>query len=34
MLEGEAADRGGGLRVEEDEQAGDPVNGAEGVVVQ
>jgi hypothetical protein len=27
------ADRGGGLRVEEDEQAGDPVDGVEGVIV-
>src|SRR5262249_3520874 len=33
MLEGEAADRGGGLRVEEHEQAGDPVDGVDGVVV-
>ena len=34
MLEGEAADRGGGLCVEEHEQAGDPVDGIDGMVVQ
>ena len=33
MLEGEAADRGGGLRVEEHKQASDPVDGVEGVIV-
>ena len=34
LLEGEAADRGGPLGVEENEQAGDAVPGFEGVVVQ
>jgi hypothetical protein len=33
MLEGQAADRGGGLCVEEHEQARDPVDGVDGVVV-
>jgi hypothetical protein len=33
MFEGEAADRGWGLCVEEHEQAGDPVDGVDGVVV-
>ena len=34
MLEGEAADRGGGLCVEEHEQPGDPVDGVDSVVVE
>jgi len=34
MVEGEAADRGWGLCVEEHEQAGDPVDGMDGVIVQ
>ena len=34
MVEGQAADRGGPLGVEENEQAGDAVLGFEGVVVQ
>ena len=34
MVEGQAADRGGPLGVEENEQAGDTVLGFEGVVVQ
>ncbi|MFL6054730.1 MAG: hypothetical protein ACJ72W_17680 [Actinoallomurus sp.] len=34
VVEGEPADGGGLLGVEQDEQAGDPVIGFEGVVVQ
>lgn len=34
VVEGELADRGCGLRVEQDEQAGDAVFGLDGVVVQ
>jgi hypothetical protein len=33
MFEGEAADGGGGLCVEEHEQPGDPVDGVDSVVV-
>ena len=34
VVESESADRGGGLRVEQHEQARDAVLGLEGVVVQ